>query len=153
MRGIGTIWSEFEAGSPDLAAFAAARLQAAVAFLATTGPDGWPRVHPVSPLIRRGRLLVFMEPTSPKGRDLRLDPRYALHAGVEDARGGGGEVAVRGRARPLEDPAIRTTAAGPSTQDRWVLFELLVDRVLATRYGDDGKPVRRRWNAPTETAP
>jgi Pyridoxamine 5'-phosphate oxidase len=146
-------WAEFEAGAPELARLAARRLQAAVAYLATVGAGGWPRVHPVSPIVRRGRLLVFMEPTSPKGRDLRRNPRYALHTGVEDARGGGGEVAIRGTARALEDPAIRTMAAGPTTRDRWLLFELLVGRVLVTTYPEGGDPVRRRWTAPVEPAP
>ncbi|MGH2405330.1 MAG: pyridoxamine 5'-phosphate oxidase family protein, partial [bacterium] len=51
-----------------------------MAYLATLRGDGAPRVHPVTPIVGEGRLFLFMEPTSPKGHDLRRDGRYALHS-------------------------------------------------------------------------
>lgn len=139
-------WYRFAEGHPALAAHAAARLTQAVAYLGTLTRDGSPRVHPVTPIVTADELYLFMEPTSVKVTDLARDPRYALHAHVEDDEGGGGEVALRGRARRVDDPATRAAVATPETPDRRLLFALEVERVLATTYGPDG-PIRRRWVA------
>lgn len=143
-------WGEFVAEAPELAAFGAQRFGLGVAFLATVRRDGWPRVHPVTPIIGGGRLFLFMEPASPKGHDLRRDGRYALHALTTDQSGAGGEFAVRGRAVPVADAdgrALATASAGYTPADRYVLFELSVDGALATVY-EDGQPVRSRWGSP-----
>src|ERR1041384_6637477 len=77
-------WSTFEQQAPDLAAVVRERLlDRRIAYLATTARDGRPRVHPVSPIITADGLYLFMEPTSPKGHDLRRDGRFALHAPVD----------------------------------------------------------------------
>jgi hypothetical protein len=83
-------WSDFDAGAPALAAFGAERLTEAAAYLATLRLNGTPGVHPVAPIVGGGRLFVFMEPTSPKARDLRERDWYALHNGVPDTVGTGG---------------------------------------------------------------
>ena len=144
-----TSWAEFSEAAPDLAAFGAERFAATdVAYLATLTEDGTPRVHPVTPIIGGGRLFVFMEPTSAKGRDLRRDGRYALHSSVSDPDGTSGEFAIRGRATPINDPELRALAAGAASYeptDRYVLFELSVERALSTVY-EGGKPVRSRWS-------
>lgn len=143
-------WGEFAAVEPELAAFGAERLHGAVAYLATTRPDGTPRVYPVTPIIGGGRLFLFMEPTSPKGADLRRDGAYALHSTVGDSSGAGGEFAVRGRAVPVDDPTLRALAAAASTYppaERYILFTLGVTGALSTVYEDD-RPLRRRWASP-----
>lgn len=99
-------WRQFAEDDPDLAALATVRFRpGSIAYLATISPAGGPRVHPVSPVIAEDRLFVFMEPTSPKGHDLRRDPRYALHTAVDDVAGTGGEVFVRGTAEAAETRA------------------------------------------------
>jgi hypothetical protein len=146
------IWSEFCAVAPDLANYGEHRLEPRISYLATIRPDGSPRVHPVSPFIAQGRLLLYMEPTSPKRHDLNRDPRYAMHAAVEDNTGGEGEFLVRGRAAEIDDAEIRTQAfdqaraIGYNPQDRYVLFELRVSEAIATIY-QDGEPKRTRWKA------
>jgi hypothetical protein len=142
-----TAWSQFAQKEPDLAAFGRERLSRGVAYLATTRADGGPRVHPVTPIIGDGRLYVYMEPTSPKGRDLRRDGRFALHSAVENADGGGGEFLIHGRAELISDPDIRAACDGLAPYEpkaRYILFELLLDFVLATVYEGD-ETVRRRW--------
>jgi hypothetical protein len=52
----------------------------------------------VTPVIGGDHLFVFMEPTSPKGRDLRERGSYAMHNGVPDTEGTGGEFQVSGTA-------------------------------------------------------
>lgn len=90
---------------------------------------------------------MFMEPTSPKGRDLRHRSRYALHNGVADTSGTGGECALRGSAAPVDNSDVRRIAVAASTYqpaDRYVLFKLGIDDVVVTEYDDEG-PHRRRW--------
>lgn len=133
-----TTWQEFARQAPDLAAFGQARFGSGVAYLGTLRADGGPRVHPVTPIVG-GNLFLFMEPTSPKGKDLQRDPRYTLHCAVEDSSGGGGEFYVRGRATFTTDPALRAEAvqAAPyAPQDRYILFVLSVEFAFMNRYVD-----------------
>jgi nitroimidazol reductase NimA-like FMN-containing flavoprotein (pyridoxamine 5'-phosphate oxidase superfamily) len=145
-------WQEFAAAQPELADFAFDRLYERIAYFATVTDQGGPRVHPVSPFFGDGHLYVYMEPTSPKVRDLARDPRFALHGTVENNEGGGGEVILNGRVRLVPDEAGRQaafTAARDSSQspeERYVVFELELERVMTTVY-PGGKPQRRRWAA------
>ena len=141
-------WRDFEADAPDLAVFGAGRLTAVPAYLATVRRDVIPRVHPVAPIIGGGRLFVFMEPTSPKGRDLRERGWYALHNGVPDTFGTGGEFIVSGQAKPLDDPGLRAIAieaASYQPEERYILFELGVTEARCHGYGDVALPDPRRW--------
>ncbi len=141
-------WQELAAGVPDMAEFGQQRFASEVAYLATVKKDGGPRVHPVTPIIGEGRLFLFMEPTSPKGHDLRRDGRYALHCSVADSGGGQGEFLLTGRAKLVEDAGIRSIAvehASYKPADRYILFELTVDTAFSTEYDEDGTPARNRW--------
>lgn len=141
-------WADFAAQAPELAAFGRKRFSSGMAYLATVRPDGGPRVHPVTPILGDGRLFLFMEPTSPKGKDIKRDGRYALHCAVEDSSGGGGEFYVRGTAARTDDPADRREAAAAASYDpaeRYVLFVLGVDFAFMNVYGDDGQPNVQRW--------
>lgn len=147
-----TTWEQFAFTKPDLAAFGQQRLQGRIAYLATLRVDGAPRLHPVSPFIAQGYLFVYMEPTSPKGHDLRRDARYALHCSVEDNRGGNGEFLIQGYGVEIDNPDLRSLAfkqakaIGYNPQERYILFELSVEEVLSIVY-QDGHPVRMRWKA------
>ena len=144
-------WGDLEASAPDLATFGAACLARAPAYLATTRSDGAPRVHPVTPIIGLGHLFVFMEPTSPKGRDLRERARYALHNGVPDIHGKGGEFSLAGQALYVDDPTARAAAVAAAAYDpaeRYILFELSVAEARCNGYGDVTLPEPRRWVAP-----
>lgn len=141
-------WNDFQTQAPDLATFGAERLVAAPAYLATLRDDGTPRVHPIAPIIGGGRLLVFMEPTSPKGRDLRKRSSYALHNGVPDTFGSGGEFFVRGQATLLDQPELRSMAVEAATyqpEDRYILFEFGIDEARCNGYGDVPLPEPTSW--------
>ena len=143
-----TGWLEFAQQAPELAEFGQARFQTGVAYLGTVRADGSPRVHPVTPIIG-GQLFLFMEPASPKGKDLQHDARYTLHCAVEDSNGGGGEFYVRGRAALIDDPLIREQAvrAAPyPPQERYILFVLTIEFAFMNRYVD-GHPNSRRWHS------
>jgi Pyridoxamine 5'-phosphate oxidase len=143
-------WGEFEAQAPVLAAFGAERLTAAAAYLATLRLNGRPRVHPVAPIVGGGRLFVFMEPTSPKAHDLGERDWYALHNGVPDTFGTGGEFFVSGRASLVDDPQLRNVASEAASyqpEDRYVLFELGINEARCNGYGDIALPVPGHWMA------
>ncbi|HRE25130.1 MAG TPA: pyridoxamine 5'-phosphate oxidase family protein [Anaerolineales bacterium] len=142
-----THWSEFAEQAPELAAFGQLRFKSGVAYLATLREDGGPRVHPVTPIVGE-RLFLFMEPTSPKGRALRQDGRYALHCAVENSEGGGGEFWVRGRATFTDDPADRAEASASSPYEpaaRYILFVLSVQEAFMKQYGPVSAVVKR-WS-------
>jgi len=141
-----TSWKAFAQQAPDLAAFGKARFGGGVAYLGTLRPDGGPRVHPVTPIVG-DELFLFMEPTSPKGKDLARDPRYTLHCAVEDSNGGGGEFYVTGRAALSADPAVRAQAARAASYqpaERYILFVLTVETAFMNQYAG-GQPNVRRW--------
>jgi hypothetical protein len=140
-------WKALEDQQPELAAFGAERLNGKVAYLATVRKDGSPRVHPITPIIGQGCLFVFMEPTSPKGRDLQRDGRYAIHCPVSDNSGASGEFIVTGRAHSVDQPDRRALAvrlASYTPADRYILFEFDVESAASTVYPDD-QPVRQSW--------
>lgn len=143
-------WQDLVDGNENLAAAGAARLNGRIAYLATVDKNGRSRVHPVTPIVGEGRLLLFMEPTSPKGFDIRRNGRYALHCSVEDNEGGAGEFFVRGQGQLLTGSDSRVQAvrlASYKPHDRYILFELGVDEATFTQYSDDGTQ-RQRWQAP-----
>jgi hypothetical protein len=141
-------WQDFALAEPELAAFGETRLKSSPAYLATVRPDGMPRVHPVTPIIGEGHLLLFMEPTSPKGQDVQRGSGYAMHCWVRSDDGGEGEFWVAGHAYFTDDPAMRelATTYGYQPQDRYILCEMTVETAASTMYSSTGEPTRKRWN-------
>ena len=140
-------WNVLETQAPEMAEFGRIRLQGGVAYLATLRKDGSPRVHPFTPIIGEGHFFVFMQPTSPKGHDLRRDPRFAVHCAVTDMSGKSGEFIVTGRANFIEDPDLRLLAvkhAPYNAADHYILFEFDIDSASQTEYMD-GQAVRKHW--------
>jgi len=175
-NGIVATWHEFESSAPQMAAAAAmlwpgitalGRGQPAppgtpcfpVAFLATVRPDGSPRLHPFCPVLAGGRLLAAIPRSSPKGNDLRREPRCAIHSlpGPEDD-----ELSIRARAREAgNDPRLRAAALAVVTRSGVggmiqtvsddPIFEFDIVRVDTARWLDIGqpgtRPVRQTWRA------
>jgi pyridoxamine 5'-phosphate oxidase-like protein len=150
-------WAEFEADAPDLASRGRGILYQygpPLGFIATVRADGGPRLHPFCPIVVDGGLWAYILRDSPKGADLRRDPRFALHA--LPAKDTDDEFFVRGRAEPAqsdEDQQARIVAAAlPATVGavEEQLFHLHIDRVLLATYAYRGQwpPVYERWIAP-----
>jgi hypothetical protein len=125
-----------------------------LAYLATTRPDGSPRVNPVCPVIADGRVYVATAPNSPKRLDLLRDGRYMLHMlpGKQEE-----EFWIRGVAKRVTDDQLRARVveAAASQQlrirpDEW-LFEYDVEEAGTTVWLDfgtvDHRPLRRFWSA------
>jgi hypothetical protein len=117
-------WREFESEAPDIAAVAVMLWPGItalnhgeprppgtpwfpIAFLATARCDGGPRLHPFCPVLAAGRLFAAIPRSSPKGNDLRRDPRCAIHAlpGPDDD-----ELATPQRSCKPAEPSARTAA-------------------------------------------
>jgi hypothetical protein len=144
-------WAQFATAEPELAAYGweLLREEQGYAFLATVRRGGAPRVHPVVPFVAEGMLLVNIAVNSPKAEDLRVEPRYMLHATVGD---NDTEFAVRGCAREVLDGAICELLRGRQELNvveipvETVLFSLEIDRVDAAIW-DEGPPHRQTWRA------
>jgi hypothetical protein len=166
-------WEEFEARAPELADAARARWPGIVAlvrgeplvqpvfevaYLATIRPDGRPRLHPFCPVLAGGRLFAAIPPRSPKGHDLRRDPRCAIHAlpGPDDD-----ELMVLARAHEVVDDATRAMVRSVversdvggmiATVTDHPLFEFDIEQVDVARWvgvGQRGTYAERlRWRA------
>ena len=146
-------WGEFEAASPELAAAGRRlmyRTDTGEALLATVRGDEPPRIHPIWVGIVDAKLYAFIL-SSAKRTDLNLDGRYALHTHVDPAAPS--EFSVRGRARLIEDAAVRSAVAGQwyfEADDSYQLFEFAIQAaVLGTRSDADEWPPRySSWTAP-----
>lgn len=142
-------WAEFAVAEPALADYGWQLLREdhGYAFLATVTPDGAPRVHPITPFVTDGHLLVAIDESSPKVRDLRHDARYMLHAAMGD---NDTEFSLRGRTFELDAPASRDALAGRQELNLvelsadHVLFELDIERVDAAIW-DEAEPRRQQW--------
>jgi hypothetical protein len=150
-------WRAFAQAAPDLAETGRAQLfqfGVGLAFLATVRGDGAPRVHPVCPVLSDERLFVLITAESPKRQDLLRDGRCALQA-FPQPKPGSDEFYVTGRAALVEEADARAAVlrdarhlADPSE----TVFELLVDRVMHTRWEHVLTPEMRSshriWRAP-----
>jgi hypothetical protein len=157
-------WSEFASDEPAMAAAGEALLyqfgDVGLAFLATTRPDGGPRVHPMCPVLHGGRLYAFLIP-GPKRDDLHRDPRYAMHCyPPEDNENA---FYITGVSRAVADDAVREGVATaflaerswstpPPEFDEQELFEFLIERALLTTTDGHGDPHPRHrvWKANQE---
>jgi hypothetical protein len=146
-------WSEFAGASPEIASEGRRLIEAAgdaKALLATVRSDDLPRLHPITVAIVDGGLYAFIIARSPKKLDLELDGRYAMHTHLDPTAPT--EVALRGRARLVDEPGERgRVAAGWAFEvdDEYALFEFSIEHaLLGTRpTADDWPPIYSSWRA------
>jgi hypothetical protein len=89
-----------------------------------------------------------MEPTSPKRRDLLERGWFALHSGVPDNAGTGGEFCVTGNGLAVDDPDMWSQVAEAASYtpiDRYVLFEFWLNEARCHGYGDVPMPATSKW--------
>ena len=145
-------WDDFERAAPDIARAGRRLLEEAdgrpaVAFLATVGDDGRPRMHPFIPAIVDGALWAFVTP-SPKQGDLDRAGLYAIHSTLGPADE---SFFLSGTARRVDDAARRAAVATRMPYnddvDDHACFEFGVDRVLWTTWTTPTTPQFHRWRA------
>ncbi|ROO88364.1 pyridoxamine 5'-phosphate oxidase [Actinocorallia herbida] len=104
-------WSEVIESAPEFAADAAALFGAHKhKTIATLRKDGGPRISGIEMELVEGEAVVGMMPQSLKARDVRRDPRVAIHSGSEDPDNANptawpGDAKISGRAVEVADPA------------------------------------------------
>ena len=167
-------WAEFEREAPEVAGVAAGLWPGlvalhrdevlpndaswfAISYLATIRRDGGPRLHPFCPFVAHGRLFAAIPRSSPKGWDLRRDPRCIIHAmpGPDDD-----ELCIRATAREVaSDTSIRAaihtvvarTGVGGMIESvsHDPLFEFDLQQVDVARWVNVGQrgthAIRRQW--------
>ena len=140
-------WKDFVQSEPEMAQFGKNRFLKEVAYLGTIRKNGYPRVHPVTPILSPDNLFLFMEPTSPKGKDLIRNGLYSLHSLIIKPSGEEGEFWIRGTAQKIENEKLRSEAIENATYnpaDRYILFQLLIEEAGGTVY-ENGTPNFKRW--------
>ena len=146
-------WADLAGAAPEIASEGRRLIYArgdGEALLATVRGDDPPRIHPINVAIVDERLYAFVIARSPKRLDLELDGRYALHTHQDpDAPS---EVALRGRARLVDDPAERERVAAGwafGVDDGYALFEFSIDSALlgARPTAEDWPPIYSSWRA------
>ena len=140
-------WKDFKETQPELANFGKEHFSSDVAYLGIVRQNGYPRVHPVTPIISEENIFLFMEPTSPKGKDLIRNGKFSVHSLVTHSSGSDGEFWMRGKAQKIIDPNLRNEAIESSSYkpaNRYILFQLFIEEAGSTIY-ENGKPIYKRW--------
>jgi len=148
-------WKQFAVSNPSLAKVGEGLLfqyGVGLAFLATIRKDGAPRLHPVCPVLSNAGLYILVVPKSPKKWDLLHDGRYSLQSFPQD-RPDSDEFYLSGKTEVIEDPSIFESvfndAKHQASKDE-VLFELLIERVMHTKWEGFGtpdyRPVHAKWS-------
>jgi hypothetical protein len=169
-------WATFEAEAAEVSAFASrlwpgiialsrgdpvpsGAASFAVAYLATVRRDGAPRLHPFCPIIADGRLFAAIPDSSPKGHDLRRDPRCVIHAmpGPDDdefcIRATATDVTADIETAVLVRSAVARSGVGGMIESTSCdsLFEFDLQQVDVAIWVNIGEPgthaVRRQWRA------
>jgi hypothetical protein len=145
-------WAELAEAEPEMSALGHRLLEKHhLAYLATVRADGSPRLHPVSPFVVDGRLIVATPRTSPKAQDQLRDGRYVMHLlpGKDDD-----EFRIRGRVRAIIDESdrVRIREVGPHyVHEDDYYFEYDIAEAATAYWVNVGQPgtypVRKRWVA------
>jgi hypothetical protein len=132
----------------------------AISYLASVRLDGGPRLHPFCPILAGGRLFAAIPRSSPKGWDLRRDPRCVIHAlpGPDDdelcIRAVARSVSNDGPTRVLVREVVARSGVGGMIESvsSDPLFEFDLRQVDVARWLNIGQPgtraVRQQWRAP-----
>ena len=143
-------WRDVELGAPELARLGMARLTSArVALLGTLRRDGSPRISPIEPYFTPDELLLGAMADSLKARDLRRDPRCALHTAISGPDAGEPEFKLYGRAVGIEAADVPAAAWWLShSRGAAYVFTLDVESAASVAWAlERGEMTVARWSA------
>ena len=131
--------------APDLAAAVQRCFDAHIhKTLATLRADGSPRISGQEVSFRDGNVWLGMMPDSRKARDLRRDPRLAVHSATVDSSMAGGDAKLAGRAVEVTDQETFAWFVGQERDEKgeappepFHLFRVDVDQIVLTTLGGD----------------
>jgi hypothetical protein len=137
-------WREVEQEAPDLADRARGLFDAHKhKTLATLRKDGSPRISGTECDIVEGELLFGGMWLSVKARDLRRDPRFALHSGSDDPPGWSGDAKLAGVVEEIEDDQRKRALVAAQGNDpdsevfgQFHLFRADITELVVTRLND-----------------
>ncbi|MBG0823232.1 pyridoxamine 5'-phosphate oxidase family protein [Planomonospora sp. ID91781] len=137
-------WQEIEKEVPELAGRVRELLDAhRHKTMATLRRDGSPRISGTEARFKDGELWLGSMPGSVKAKDLRRDPRLALHSASEDPDDENpsrwaGDAKLAGRAVEVTDPQVLGRFELPEGQESH-LFRIDVTEVVRTFVDADGE--------------
>jgi hypothetical protein len=112
--------------------------------LATLRADGSPRISGQEMSFRDGDVWLGMMPDSRKARDLRRDPRLAVHSATVDSSMASGDAKLAGRAVEVTDRETfdwfigeEREQKGEAPPEPFHLFRVDVDEIVLTTLGGD----------------
>jgi hypothetical protein len=119
-------WTDFEAAAPELAARVRARLDAHThKTIATLRRDGSPRISGTETEFADGELWIGSMWQALKARDLKRDPRFALHSGSAEPAEWEGDAKLAGIAEEITDPErVREINGDQASSEPSHLFRL-----------------------------
>jgi hypothetical protein len=136
-------WTDFADAAPDLAERVRARLDARThKTLATIRADGSPRICGTETAWADGELWIGSMWDARKARDLRRDPRFALHGGSEDPPAWTGDAKLAGVAEEITDPErVQRINGAPAAGRPSHLFRLDLREVSTVELTEDGQGI------------
>jgi hypothetical protein len=136
-------WNEFATAAPELAERVRERLDAhGHKTIATLRKDGSPRISGTEAKIVDGELWIGSMWQALKARDLRRDPRYALHSGSDEPDVWRGDAKVAGVAEEITDPdLVRKHNGEVSGDEPSHLFRLDLREVSHVSLHESGRAI------------
>lgn len=143
-------WAGFAQEAPEVAAAVREVFGRHVHhMLATVRPDGGPRISGTEIIWHGDDLMLGSMWGSPKARDLRREPRYALHSGSDDPPDWNGDAKVAGIAEEVTDDAVIAAVAGglpEGVPHRFHLFRLDITEAIVLGLNEARDRMRvTRW--------
>jgi hypothetical protein len=148
-------WNDVVDAAPDLAKVVQGRFEATgLGMLATLRKDGFPRISGIEPEFALGEVWLGMMDKSLKARDLRREPKMALHAATVDKDVKEGDARITGRAVELDDGDPQRVAwldhrkadGTYAPEGPFHLFRIDIAEVMLLRPGGDHLVIER-WRA------
>ncbi len=136
------VFADVAAEEPEFAARVRAAFDAhAHKFLATLRADGSPRISGIEMHFVMDEPWLAGMPGSAKFRDLRRDPRFALHSGSDEPATFSADAKLDGRATPVIAPDERAryaSAAGVAPEHMgFELFRVDLDQVVLVALNEE----------------
>ncbi|WP_204078656.1 pyridoxamine 5'-phosphate oxidase family protein [Planotetraspora phitsanulokensis] len=137
-------WQEIEKEIPDLAARVLALMgERKHKTMATLRRDGSPRISGIEVEFKDGEVWLGSMAGAVKGRDLKRDPRVAIHGTSDDPDESdpgawGGDAKLAGTAVEITDPAVLERFGGPPEAGS-DLFRVDVTEVVLTKVDAAGE--------------
>lgn len=136
-------WSDIEVAAPELAAAVLERFTTRRHHvLATLRRDGSPRLSGTEVIVSDGELWLGAMAGSRKALDLRRDPRFALHAGLDDPDADDptrwpGDAKLAGTASEERDGERHRALLGAEAEAGAHLFRLDITEVVTVQVSAD----------------